>query len=404
MTLSTASTREFPMRVYFGACGVGLGHVGRCVPVAKTLLKRGDSILISTYSDACDYVRSEGLPLCVAPPIGFAFRRDGGVDFRRTTAYPGIFSPLIFTRQLNAELAFMKQYRPDFVVSDSRASTILAAKLLGLPVITLLNVYRVTIPRERRFLQLAKIADGGILTLIGKIWSLGEHVLIPDFPPPYTLSVANLGIPRRRQGKVELVGPILPVKPDTLPDTRQIREKLDIDGHKMILVSISGSAAEKRLIIPLLKKLLRKLPTTNQIVMSLGRPNTNGAARTDGNLTVLDWLPNRFEYLKACDLVISRAGLGTLTEAISYGKPLILIPTPSQTEQYNNARRASQLGVATMLDQRDLNFNSLHSTINDVLAGDYFSRVGKVKAAVSGYNAVDTIVSIIHRRRTRLKA
>jgi uncharacterized protein (TIGR00661 family) len=392
------------MRVYFGACGVGLGHVGRCVPVAKTLLKRGDSVLISTYSDACDYVRSEGLPLRVAPPIGFAVRNDGGVDFRRTTAYPGIFSSFIFTKQVNAEIAFMKQYKPDIVVSDSRASTILAAKLLGVPVITLLNVYRVTIPRERRFLQLAKIADGGILTLIGKIWSLGEQVLIPDFPPPYTLSVANLGIPRRRRSKVVLVGPILPVKPETLPEARKIREKLGIEGHNLILVSISGSAAEKRLIIPLLKKLLRKLPGNNQILMSLGRPNTTDAAYNDGNLTVWNWLPNRFEYLKACDLVISRAGLGTLTEAISYGKPLILIPTPSQTEQHNNARRATQLGVAKILDQRDLNLKSLHSTINDVMTGDFLSRAGQVKDAVSSFDAVDTIVDIIHRRQNRLKA
>jgi uncharacterized protein (TIGR00661 family) len=391
------------MRVYFGACGVGLGHVGRCVPVAKTLLKRGDSVLISTYSEACDYVRSEGLPLCIAPPISFAVRSDGGVDFRRTTVYPGIFSTFIFMRQLNAELTFMRQYRPNFVVSDSRASTIFAAKLLGLPVITLLNIYRVTIPRERRFLQLAKIADGGILTLIGKIWSLGEQVLIPDFPPPYTLSVANLGIPRRRRGKVKLVGPILPVKPETLPETRKIRKKLGIDSPNLILVSISGSAAEKRLIIPLLKKLLRKLPDNNQIVMSLGKPNTTDTAHIDGNLMIRNWLPNRFEYLKACDLVISRAGLGTLTEAISYGKPLILIPTPSQTEQYNNAKRATQLGVAKLLDQRNLNSKSLYSTIDEIFAGDYLSRVGQVKDAVSRFNAVDTIVDIIHRRQNRIK-
>ena len=138
--------------------------------------------------------------------------------------------------------------------------------------------------------------------------------------------------------------------------------------------------------------------------MSLGRPNTTDTARNDGNLMVRNWLPNRFEYLKACDLVISRAGLGTLTEAISYGKPLVLIPTPSQTEQYNNARRATQLGVAKLLDQRSLNRKALQSTINAVMAGDYLTRVGHVKDAVTNCNAVDTIVDIIHRRHNRLKA
>lgn len=55
------------MKVYFGACGVGLGHVGRCVPIAQKLLERGGKVLFSTYSDASNYIRYENLPLREAP-------------------------------------------------------------------------------------------------------------------------------------------------------------------------------------------------------------------------------------------------------------------------------------------------------------------------------------------------
>ena len=141
------------MRVYFGVCGVGLGHIGRCIPVARRLIDMGDEVIFSTYSDACGYVEREKLPLCKAPPISYVVKSDGSIDFRRTTANPGIFSIFIFLNQLRAEIRFMRGFNPDIVVSDSRLSSILAARLLGIPVLTLLNVYRVTIPRETRFLR-----------------------------------------------------------------------------------------------------------------------------------------------------------------------------------------------------------------------------------------------------------
>ena len=173
------------MRVYFGACGLGLGHVGRCIPVARRLVEKGNEVLFSTYSDGYNYVKREGFPLRAAPPIYFAVKPDGTVDFRKTTANPGLYSTVIILNQLKAELEFMKDFKPDFVVSDSRGSSALAAKLLSIPFVTILNLYRIRIPREKRFLELAQLADGGTFTLVGMVWNLGEEVLIPDFPPPY---------------------------------------------------------------------------------------------------------------------------------------------------------------------------------------------------------------------------
>jgi len=384
------------MRVYFGVCGVGLGHVGRCIPVARRLRKMGNQILFSTYRDACGYVERENFPLCIAPPIGFAVRPDGGVDFRKTTANPGVFSTFIFLTQLKAEIEFMRGFKPDFVVSDSRLSPLLAAKFLGVPAATVLNLYKVTIPRERRFLRLARIADGGILTIIGKAWMLGKKILIPDFPPPYTLSLANLEIPPRRKEKISLIGPVLPVRCEELPGKEAIRGKLGFNDETLIFVPISGSTEEKEYFSFLLKRLLRRLPEDYRVVMSLGHPNSSMDPVKEGSITVYDWIPNRFEYLKACDLVISRAGLGTLTQAICYGKPIILIPTPSQTEQLNNAKRARELGVAKVLSQKDLDHKLLTSSIQEVFAVDaYLKRAEEIKLEVAKYDAVETLVRVI---------
>jgi len=384
------------MRVYFGVCGVGLGHVGRCMPVAKKLRKRGDHVLFSTYKDACDYVERENFPLCKAPPLSYAVRPDGGVDFRKTTADPGIFSTYIFLTQVRAEIEFMRSFNPDFVFSDSRLSSLAAAKLLGIPSVTILNTYKVTIPRERRFLTLAQIADGGILTIIGESWALGKKILIPDFPLPNTLSLANLEIPPRRQRKIEFIGPVLPVRPEELPEKKEIRQKLGYSDEILIFVPISGSVQDKAYLSLVLKRLLRKLPVNYRVVMSLGQPGSSATPVTDGNVTVYTWLDNRFEYLKACDLVISRAGLGTLSQAICYGKPLIVIPTPSQTEQLNNAKRAMELGVAKVLSQKDLEHKQFTSTIREMFTSEAYVKTAEaLKADVSKLNATETMVRVI---------
>lgn len=385
------------MRVYFGVNGVGLGHIGRCIPIALKLIEAGDKILFSTYSDACSYVERENLPLCKAPPISYVVKQDGEIDFRQTTANPGILSIFIFMNQLRAEIRFMRGFNPDVVVSDSRVSTILASKLLGIPILTLLNVYRVTIPRERRFLHLAAIADGGILTVIGKVWGMGKEILIPDFPLPYTISAYNVSIPPRRESKIRFIGPILPIKPKELPDRDIIRKKLGLDDEYLILAPISGPSQEKKYFSSIIRHILKKLPSKYRVIMSLGLPKSSERPTQEGNMLVYDWLPNRFEVLKACDLVISRAGLGTITHAICYGRPLILIPTPSQTEQFGNANRVVELGVAKIIDQKSLNYDCLTSTLQEMFLGSFVDKAHQLQRDTSKYDAVETMVETIKK-------
>jgi len=385
------------MRVYFGVCGIGLGHVGRCIPIARKLRLRGDNVFFSTYRDAIALVQREGFPLGKAPPIGFVVKPDGSVDFRKTTADPGLFSILIVLKQIIAEIKFMKIFKPDIVVSDSRLSTLIAAKLLSIPSVTILNLYRVSIPRNTRFLNLSQIADGAILTILGKMWELGERILIPDLPPPYTLSVNNLTIPSTRMNKFRLIGTMLSRHPQDLPNDEELHQMLKIDKEKsLIFAPISGSKEEKAPLIKLLQKIFLQFPQKYQIIMSLGDPNSSFIPINKGNLIIYNWLPTRFEFLKLSDLVISKGGLGTISQAIAYGKPLVIIPTPNHTEQINNAIRAEDLGVAKVLHQQELNLNSLLYCIEELLQDEgYINKVREISKNISHVDAVETAIDII---------
>jgi UDP:flavonoid glycosyltransferase YjiC (YdhE family) len=382
------------MKVYFGVCGIGLGHAGRCLPIARKLLSRGDDILFSTYNEAYRYIYQEGVPVVEAHPIGFAVKENGEVDFRQTTAFPGAFSLAVFLRQVADEIKYMRGFRPDIVVSDSRASTIVASKLLGIPSLTVLNLYRVKIPREKRFLNLSRVADATILSLLDVLWNMGEEIFIPDFPEPYTVSEGNLGIPPWRR-RVHLVGPVLPVRPNELPNENELRERLGLQGRPIIFVPISGQSQEKEYFTSIMLRLLREFPKDYSIVVSLANPCCPTEPQRDGNVTIYNWLPNRFEFLKACDVVISRAGLGTITQSICYGKPMLLIPTLSHTEQQHNAQKAEALGVAKLLDQRKLCLEILLEGIKEVLNSDFSERVEELRRRVVKYDATGAIIDAI---------
>ena len=91
------------MRVLFCPAGVGLGHVGRCIPIARRLERDGAQVLFSTYREGFRYVEHEGFPVVEAPSIGVAVKPDGTIDFRQTTVKPGPFMAVFtFWKQVDA--------------------------------------------------------------------------------------------------------------------------------------------------------------------------------------------------------------------------------------------------------------------------------------------------------------
>ena len=60
--------------------------------------------------------------------------------------------------------------------------------------------------------------------------------------------------------------------------------------------------------------------------------------------------------MKAAGLVVSRAGATTLAEVTAAGRPAILIPLPTATDdhQRQNARALERAGAAEVMEQRDL--------------------------------------------------
>jgi len=354
------------LRVYVAPCGIGLGHITRCEPIADALVSQGAEVVYSTYSDGLDYARRRGLPTLPTVPIGFKAKEDGTVDFKMTAATSG-FSLGVrrFLKQLTAEIRNIKRFKPDVVLSDSRVSSLIAGKLMGVPVALILNQFRVEIvkkpsakkisPVERLFFLIVNIFWLFFRTFLGGVWARSDLMLIPDFPAPYTISASNLAIPRRYKKKVKLIGPIVSDEPRERPSGGALNGSLFFASRKpLIYAAISGPKTERTVLADLLLESLRRFPSEYEVVASRGEPNGSSAPVRDGNLTVYDWVEDQYELMKVSDVVVSRAGHGTIMKAIMLGKPMILIPIPDHTEQYGNAKRASKLGLAEIVPQREI--------------------------------------------------
>lgn len=387
------------MKALFSPCGIGFGHVGRLIPLANQLKDYGFEVLFSTYGDALKYVKKERFPVIEVPEIEFQVKEDGSIDLKRSLANPGPFLlNYILIKQVCAELEIIKRYKPTIVISDTRVSPIMASKLLGIPVICILNQFNIIIPRKRRFLRLSRWADHGSLAILSKIWTSSDSVLIPDFPEPYTLSEGNLHIPRVYRKDVKFIGPILPFYPYELPSKEDLRRKLKIDMEKkMIFAPISGPKREKYHLIKILRKAFKDFPDEYRIVMSIGEPEHPNILFNNGKMVIYGWIENRFEYLKACDLIVARAGHETLMHSICYGKPIILIPTPNHTEQLINAKKAYDLGFALVLDQEKIDTKTLLVSVERSINSRFKDEVEKMSSMAQEYNGVKIALNEIMR-------
>jgi len=356
------------LRVYFGPCGIGLGHIGRVIPVAEEVQRQGGEILVSTYLEAVDFAKKRGLPVVSSPAMSLETDSTGSIDLKASALSQGIPTMMQFVSQITAEMDFMKAFKPDVVVSDTRLSSLIAGKLLGKPVALILNQFLPMIPRENNYKMLGQLVDGSILTLIGGGWGSSDVILIPDFPEPYTLSLDSLRIPSMHKNLVKMVGFILPKKPEDVSGVERVRAEAGVENEEhLIYAAISGPSKERDPLIQLLEPIFREFPNEYKVVMSMGRPDGGSVPFQNGSLTKIPWVQDRYEYLKACDMAISRGGHNTIMQSICYGNPSIIIPTPNHTEQYANARRAKELDLAEALHQKDVTKELLVNTAEKLL-------------------------------------
>jgi Glycosyl transferases, related to UDP-glucuronosyltransferase len=181
------------------------------LPVARRLAGRGYSVVFTSYGDAVGFCLRENFPTYRESSISYGVREDGSVSLKQTfKGAPRLLKA--FSDQVEAELAVMKKHKPRVVVSDSRLSTLLAARILGIPSILVMHEFKLMLPLDVNKLPglsvLKQIVERVVLETFGIGWDLANVVLITDYPAPYTVSKYNVVIPEFLRHKAEFVGTV----------------------------------------------------------------------------------------------------------------------------------------------------------------------------------------------------
>ena len=383
------------MRAHVAVCGIGFGHASRSLPIIRRLLARGHDVTVTSYGDGLSYLKASGVEVNAVTGVDYGRSPDGGVSVR-WTILRNLLLPLKVSHQILQEMALIERWRPEVVLSDTRASAVIAARALGVPVLTLLNQYRTAIGHRKH--QRAVEVANALIDLVARVWNLSEKVLVADYPPPYTISSRNLSLRGSEVRKVEFVGPVLGVRRDEYPEREEAKRSLGFrPDEPLVCVLSTGPASERKSFRERVLGALEGIADL-QVLFSLGEPGSGGK-QVRGKHLIVPWLEDEHLALSAADVVISRAGQTTVLKSIAFGCRMVLMPVPDHAEQTGNAASAASKGLAVVVDQRDLNPDSLRSAVLSALELDDapFSFYAELTRSLGGLERVLELVESVGR-------
>jgi UDP-N-acetylglucosamine--N-acetylmuramyl-(pentapeptide) pyrophosphoryl-undecaprenol N-acetylglucosamine transferase len=236
---------------------------------------------------------------------------------------------------------------------------------------------------------------GGAYTLIHQqdiVPGLANRLLVP-FANGVTLSLAS-SLPHFPRHKSTVTGN--PVRAEFLTaDPRIAFEHLNLDPDVPLLVATGGGTGAlglNRLVAAVAPRLIDRL----QIVHLTGRGRGVPALTFSDRYRPLEFLVDDMPHLlAAATIVISRAGMGTLTELARLGKASLIVPLPG-SHQWANAQAFARLGAVEVADQDALTAESLAERIVSLLAdAPRRDLLGATLAASMPRDAADRIAALL---------
>jgi UDP:flavonoid glycosyltransferase YjiC (YdhE family) len=365
--------------------------------VADQLREDGADVKFSSYGEAASYVSLRGYKCVTVAPVEFAWNMEGGFSVKNSLAnIPQWFAN--FSRQVNQETRNMMMYRPDVVVSDSRLSPLVAARLLRIPSIVVLNQVKLLLSPRLRELAVSRLVENMVGELLGSMWALADRILVPDLPPPYTIAAHNVWEVGSAAQKLEYVGFASPQPHVSEERVNRVAGQLGFDRSRpIVFIHVSGPAQTRPALIRVAFDAVKKLDSRIQFVISEGNPKSGSEPRRVGESGwYYGWCPVRDEIFAMSDLLVLRGGHVALSQAIQFGKPVVTIPIENHGEQLGNSAKVAELGMGVMLHPKGLEPEQLADAISQVLGNtEYKNRVAELQRLAEKLNGIDNVVRIV---------
>ena len=197
------------------------------------------------------------------------------------------------------------------------------------------------------------------------------------------------------KGKAVLSGS--PIREELLSGSRsKALTFTGLSGTKPVLLIIGGSLGSvvvNETVRSILPKLLKKF----DIIHLCGKGKLDQTLTAMNGYVQYEYISEELKDLFALsDIVISRAGANSICEFLALRKPALLIPlsaAASRGDQILNARSFEKQGYAAVLEEEQLNAETLYSALND-LWENKDSYISAMEASPMG-NSIQIITDLL---------
>ncbi|MDG6915585.1 MAG: hypothetical protein JRN58_07215 [Nitrososphaerota archaeon] len=383
-------------RVYLAAFGSGMGHASRLSALARRLVSAGDRVAFSSSGEVARWLRAQGYACNDLPLVDIRFDESGA--FSATETFK--FLPFILARfheQVRREVGNLSRFDPDVVLSDSMASTVVASRLVGVRTVVLLNQLRLSsspsTPRVVADWLSAASVDFG-----GAFWDRCEEILVPDLPPPYTISERNLWGAGAISSRARYVGFLVPERARPAEEDAVLRRWRAEQRKPRVFWQISGPPSTRRAFLRKALEVAKALADRYLFVLTAGSPGGETSPTQVPGGYLYGWCRAATSYIATCDAVVSRAGHVSISDYVLNAKPSLLVPIRAQTEQMGNALKVAKLGLGLALGESALEPRTADEALRDLSSGRYSQRAEEVRRVAEGYDAMGSIMAFLSGR------
>lgn len=361
----------------------GLAHIIRSLAIAEELVRRKHRVIFALTKKKQFLIKNKNIEVIDVGEYCSDFQSANQIKD------PAYVYPLVLE-----ELKILKKYKPDFAVIDLRLSAILSCKILGIPVAFITN--------SDGLFGKTYLPDFGLPNLFQYLIKPFSQMLVSSFKSQYInplSEVARMLNKNFKKDKLLDMVYIIPEPKGYLPqqenkyDTRYIGpiwwngfdkfmpswlDKIKPDG-RTIYLTFGGTGYDPKKLLSLSKLLIEK---GYRVIVSASNIVDPGEFHLLDNLYVERFLPG-FAVCQKVDLVVCHGGIGTMSQALILGKPVVAVPF--NPDQYLHGFRFEELGLGKCVANlrvidlirldwenfkqraRDLPENKILDTIEEVL-------------------------------------
>jgi UDP-N-acetylglucosamine--N-acetylmuramyl-(pentapeptide) pyrophosphoryl-undecaprenol N-acetylglucosamine transferase len=378
------------MRLLYSCSELGLGHASRTLALGKRLEKRGHELFFFTGGRAFQLLQLEFKNVYPATPVAWYENSHGIIT---TASLVNILFPLPVFNSEKSKFEIkssssmetthryydlrhhLKEIKPDIIVSDGDIHALRLADRWHFPSVYITNLIRPTFgfssflnPGERFTERYVKSCN---------------KIIIPDNPPPFTISEYNIGDLDHIgvKDKVEFVGSFV--------DTKLVK-----GSETHVFAPISGPIGTRARLTQMLIPALKELGVES--VVSLGVMGEKKTVKL-GNCTVHSWLSTqeRQEYMQNAKLVVFSGGHITCFETVKYAKPSVCVPT--QPEQLGNGMKLQKMNCSIVARNKQQVKRALRMIEEQVTL--FRNRVERLNEISNKFNGLSRAVELIEETR-----